>query len=98
MTQENQQGSRIEEPGGYGTPTPEEEMPGAAGNKPDAAVPSADAEMDASNTEKPDAEGPVSSESGQDAAGLPDGSGTDLPGSKAPKDRDSDDKESFDAG
>ena len=39
-----------------------------------------------------------SSEPGQDAAGLPDGSGTDLPDDKAPKDRDSDDAETFDAG
>lgn len=64
----------------------------------DAAVPSAEAEMDASNTEEPDAGRPFSSEPGQDAAGLPDGSGTDLPDSEAPKDRDGDDEESFDAG
>lgn len=38
-----------------------------------------------------------SSESGQDAAGLPDGSGTDLPEGRSPKDRD-DDKDAFDAG
>lgn len=63
----------------------------------DAAVPSADAEMDESNTEEPDAGRPFSSEPGQDAAGLPDGSGTDLPESKSPKDR-SDNKGSFDAG
>ena len=61
----------------------------------DAAVPSADAEMDESNTEDPDAGRPFSSEPNQDAAGIPDGSGTDLPDSKAPKDRDED---SFDAG
>lgn len=64
----------------------------------EAAVPSSEAEMDTSNTEEPDAGRPFSSESGQDAAGLPDGSGTDLPEDKSPKDRDSDDKESFDAG
>ena len=58
----------------------------------EAAVPSTDAEMDASNTEKPDAGRPFSSEPGQDAAGLPDGSGTDLPEEKSPKDR-NDDKE-----
>lgn len=63
----------------------------------DAAVPSAEAEMDESNTEKPDAGRPFSSEPGQDAAGLPDGSGTDLPESKSPKDRD-DDEDTFDAG
>ena len=61
----------------------------------DAAVPSAEAEMDESNTEDPDAGRPFSSEPKQDAAGIPDGSGTDLPDSKAPKDRDDD---SFDAG
>lgn len=98
MTQENQQANPVEEPGGYGTPTPDQEMPGGAGNKQDAAVPSADAEMDATNTEKPDAARSFSSEPGQDGAGLPDGSGTDLPDSKAPKDRDSDDAETFDAG
>jgi hypothetical protein len=80
----------------------------AAAEGGDAAVPSADAEMDAANTEEPDAGRPFSSEPGQEAAGqdasgqaasgLPDGSGTDLPDSKAPKDRDSDDEESFDAG
>lgn len=64
----------------------------------EAAVPSSEAEMDTSNTEEPDAGRPFSSESGQDAAGLPDGSGTDLPEDKSPKDRDNDDKESFDAG
>ncbi|MFF1383954.1 hypothetical protein ACFVWT_10370 [Arthrobacter sp. NPDC058288] len=173
MTQENQ-GTPIEEEGGYGTPTVEQEMGGAdtkkfaqprdeeafdaaglsqdspdgetypagapdlsqfgaedqdsagepgagrfggtedqmnAGNESsdpgfepentgqsagdDAAVPSADAEMDESNTEDPDAGRPFSSEPNQDAAGIPDGSGTDLPDSKAPKDRGDD---SFDAG
>jgi hypothetical protein len=53
--------------------------------------------MDGANTEEPDAGRPFSSESGQDAAGLPDGSGTDLPENKSPKDRD-DDKDAFDAG
>ncbi|MBT2550991.1 hypothetical protein [Arthrobacter sp. ISL-65] len=37
---------------------------------------------------------PVSSESGQDAAAIPDGSGNDLPQEKSPND----DDESFDAG
>jgi hypothetical protein len=63
----------------------------------EAAVPSSEAEMDGANTEEPDAGRPFSSESGQDAAGLPDGSGTDLPENKSPKDRD-DDKDAFDAG
>ena len=75
----------------------------AAAEDGDTAVPSADAEMDAANTEEPDAGRPFSSEpaqeaAGQEVSGLPDGSGTDLPDSKAPKDRDSDDEESFDAG
>jgi hypothetical protein len=71
--------------------------PGFDSDSRDAEVPSTDAELDASNTEEPDAGRPFSSESGQDAAGLPDGSGTDLPDSKSPKDRD-DDKDAFDAG
>lgn len=60
----------------------------------DADVPSAEAEIDESNADEQGSE-PFSSESGQDAAGLPDGSGNDLPAEKAPKD---DDAESFDAG
>jgi hypothetical protein len=67
----------------------------SAAESADAAVPSADAEMDESNTEDPDAGRPFSSEPAPDAAGIPDGSGTDLPDSKAPKDRDDD---TFDAG
>ena len=59
-----------------------------------AAVPSSEAEMDAANTEEPDAGRPFSSEPGQDAAGLPDGSGTDLPEDKSPKDRDDDEERS----
>ena len=62
-----------------------------------AAVPSAEAEMDASNTEKPDPGRSFSSEPGQDAAGLPDGSGTDLPEGESPKDREGH-KDTFDAG
>lgn len=139
MTQDNQQ-DPVEEAGGYGTPTPEQEMPGApdlgqaggedqknagepgagragateenvsmenastdpgfddqASKDSEAAVPSSEAEMDSSNTEQPDAGRPFSSEPGQDAAGLPDGSGTDLPESKSPKDG-GDDEEQFDAG
>ena len=171
MTQENQHEDPIEEAGGYGTPTAEQEMgdsksfaqpreeeafdaaglnqdstdgetypagapdlsqfgaedqdsagePGAgrfggteeqmsaenastvpgfdadARENSEAAVPSSEAEMDAGNTEEPDAGRPFSSEPGRDAAGLPDGSGTDLPESKSPKDKD-DDEETFDAG
>ncbi len=62
------------------------------------AVPSSEAEMDEANTEEPEPGRPFSSESGQDAAGIPDGSGTDLPEDKSPKDRGRDDAESFDAG
>jgi len=60
-----------------------------------AEVPSAEAEMDESNTEDADAGRPFSSEPNQDAEGIPDGSGTGLPDSKSPKDRDDD---RFDAG
>ena len=60
----------------------------------DADVPSAEAEINESNADKQGSE-PFSSEAGQEAAGLPDGSGNELPQEKAPKD---DDEESFDAG
>lgn len=60
----------------------------------DADVPSAEAEINESNADSQGSE-PFSSEPGQDAAGLPDGSGTDLPKDKSPKD---DDEETFDAG
>jgi hypothetical protein len=59
----------------------------------DAAVPSAEAEIDESNADSQGSE-PFSSESENDAAGLPDGSGNDLPKEKSPNDED----ESFDAG
>jgi hypothetical protein len=62
-----------------------------------AAMPSSEAEMDDANTDEPDAGRPFSSESGQDAAGLPDGSGTDLPESDSPKDREGR-EDTFDAG
>lgn len=62
------------------------------------AVPSSEADMDAANTEEAEPGRPFSSESGQDAAGIPDGSGTDLPEEESPKDRDDKDKESFNAG
>lgn len=61
------------------------------------AMPSSEAEMDGSNAEEPDTGRPFSSESGQDAAGLPDGSGTDGPENESAKDA-SDDEEPFDAG
>lgn len=87
-----------DEAGGYGTPTPEQETPGGkAAETSGAAVPSSEAEMDASNTEEPDAGRPFSSESGQDAAGLPDGSGTNTPKRPSP-DGSRDDEERFDAG
>ncbi|WP_164203135.1 hypothetical protein [[Micrococcus luteus] ATCC 49442] len=60
----------------------------------DADVPSAEAEIDESNADSQGSE-PFSSESDQDAAGLPDGSGNDLPKEKSPND---DGDESFDAG
>ena len=60
----------------------------------DADVPSAEAEINESNADEQGSE-PFSSEAGQEAAGLPDGSGNDLPADKSPKD---DDEESFDAG
>ncbi|MGO4189457.1 hypothetical protein [Pseudarthrobacter sp. TAF60_1] len=59
----------------------------------DAEVPSAEAEIDESNADSQGSE-PFSSEPEQDAAGLPDGSGNDLPKEKSPND----DDESFDAG
>lgn len=62
----------------------------------EAAVPSSEAEMDEANTEQPDDGRAFSSEPGRDAAGLPDGSGTDLPESRSP--RDGGDEEPFDAG
>lgn len=60
----------------------------------DADVPSAEAEINESNADEQGGE-PFSSEPDQEAAGLPDGSGNDLPADKAPKD---DDEETFDAG
>jgi hypothetical protein len=131
MSQDSQ-GTKPEEEGGYGTPTPEQELGGAAGagttgagaagagpsggtddqphagadtNDPgverdeppvprDVDVPSAEAEIDESNADSQGSE-PFSSEPGQEASGVPDGSGNDLPKEKAPND---DDEESFDAG
>ncbi|WP_248763219.1 hypothetical protein [Pseudarthrobacter sp. SSS035] len=105
MSQDNQRTEPDEEVGGYGTPTPEQELGGAETNDPgfepgeppiprDADVPSAEAEINDANADSQGSE-PFSSESGQDAAGLPDGSGTDRAKNKSPND---DGNESFDAG
>lgn len=59
----------------------------------EAVVPSVDAEIDESNADE-QRTADFSSEPGQDAAGLPDGSGNELPKEKSPNDED----ESFDAG
>ena len=67
--------------------------PGAPPGAKDIAVPSADAEIDEGNADDPGS-GQFSSEPGQEAAGLPDGSGSDLPKEKSPND----DDETFDAG
>lgn len=114
MTQENQQAEPETAPGGYGTPTAEQEAAGTQGgqgqsggaetNEPQAGVgqeqvphdmdvPSSAAEIDESNDDSKGS-APVSSESGQEAAGIPDGSGNDLPKEESPNDED----ESFDAG
>ena len=120
MTQENQHAQPESDPGGYGTPTAEQEMGGAqastdgsgAGgtgsvgtNEPqadpqadpvprDVDLPSSAAEIDESNDDS-QGSAPVSSESGQEAAGILDGSGNDLSAQKSPND---DGGESFDAG
>jgi len=56
-------------------------------------LPSSAAEIDESNDDS-QGSAPVSSESGQEATGIPDGSGNDLPKEQSPNDND----ESFDAG
>jgi hypothetical protein len=56
-------------------------------------VPSSEAEIDAGNADEQGG-GQFSSEPGQEAAGIPDGSGNDLPQEKSPNDED----ETFDAG
>jgi hypothetical protein len=111
MTQENQHAQPETDPGGYGTPTAEQELgegqgtTGSVGtNEPqsgsggdpvprDMDLPSSAAEIDESNDDS-QGSAPVSSEPGQEAAGIPDGSGNDLPKEKSPNDED----ESFDAG
>lgn len=129
MTQENQNVDPDIAPGGYGTPTAEQELGGSQSsaavdtNTPQAGsgqpvprdpnapsggdagagsaspgggadLPSSAAEIDESNDDSKGS-APVSSESGQEAAGLPDGSGSDLPQAETPND---DDGENFDAG
>ncbi|WP_411375144.1 hypothetical protein ACLH0K_01650 [Arthrobacter sp. MPF02] len=118
MTQENQQAQPESAPGGYGTPTAEQELGGQGGaqqggasnggvdtNEPqsntgeepvphDLDLPSGEAEINENNDDSPGS-APVSSESGQEAAGIPDGSGNDLPEDQSPND---DGGESFDAG
>lgn len=123
MTQENQQARPETDPGGYGTPTAEQEMggtqgaangsattgdggtgsvdtnerQGGTGSEPvphDVDLPSSAAEIDENNDDSKGS-APVSSESGQEAAGIPDGSGDDLPREQSPND---DGGESFDAG
>ncbi|MDP9987155.1 hypothetical protein J2S98_002314 [Arthrobacter oryzae] len=120
MTQENQQAEPETAPGGYGTPTAEQEAAGTQGgqqsggggtssggadtNEPqsgagqnpvphDMDLPSSAADIDEANDDS-QGSAPVSSESGQEAAGIPDGSGNDLPQEESPND----DDESFDAG
>jgi hypothetical protein len=123
MTQENQQAQPETDPGGYGTPTAEQELGGSQGpangsattgdggaggvdtNEPqsgtgsdpvprDVDLPSSAAEIDENNDDSKGS-APVSSESGQEATGIPDGSGNDLPREESPND---DGGESFDAG
>ena len=125
MTQENQQAEPESAPGGYGTPTAEQEAAGTQGgqqsnsggqqsggaspagadtNEPqsgtgqdpvphDMDLPSSAAEIDESNDDS-QGSAPNSSEPGQEATGIPDGSGNDLPQEESPND----DDESFDAG
>ncbi|KNH22521.1 hypothetical protein ACU18_01260 [Arthrobacter sp. ZBG10] len=111
MAQDNQHAEPEKDPGGYGTPTAEQETAGSAQHQGDAAtnesqadgdtpvardmdLPSAAAEIDETNDDSKGS-APVSSEPGQEAAGVPDGSGNDLPQEKSPKD---DDGEDFAAG
>lgn len=94
MDMDKQHAAEEEAAGGYGTPTPEQETAGSGaqqanrgGHKGSAAVPSADAELDESNSEGSKAGSSFSSEPKGDATGLPE--------DKSPKD---DDGETFDAG
>ena len=80
-------------PGESPLPRDPDASPGAGADEGDTAVPSADAEIDEGNADESGA-GQFSSEPGQEAAGIPDGSGNDLPKEKSPND----DDETFDAG
>ncbi|MGM7778535.1 hypothetical protein ACSVHC_21320 [Arthrobacter sp. KNU-44] len=91
---DKQHAAEEEEAGGYGTPTPEQETAGRAGQQANqggqngsTAVPSADAELDESNSE--------GSKPGSSFSSEPKGDATGLPEDKSPKD---DDGETFDAG
>lgn len=77
MDMDKQNAAEEEGAGGYGTPTPEQET----------AVPSADAELDDSNSE--------GSKPGSSFSSEPKGDATGLPRDESPKD---DDGETFDAG
>ncbi|HET7139420.1 MAG TPA: hypothetical protein VFI36_04595 [Arthrobacter sp.] len=68
--------------------------PGGPNPAREADVPSAEAGITDATADRPHAES-FSSENSQDAAGLPDGSGNDLPAKESP---DKDGRESFDAG
>jgi hypothetical protein len=121
MTQENQHAQPESDPGGYGTPTAEQELgqsqgsggpaangtsgsggadtnePQSGGGDPvprDVDLPSSAAEIDENNDDSKGS-APQSSEPGQEAAGIPDGTGNDLPQEQSPND---DGGESFDAG
>lgn len=98
---DTQHAAEEEGPGGYGTPTPEQETAGGGaqqtkgeatstsegGHNGSAAVPSADAELDDSNSD--------GSKPGSSFSSEPKGDATGLPEDKSPKD---DDGETFDAG
>ncbi len=91
---DKQHAAEEEEAGGYGIPTPEQETAGRGAQEADqdgrngsTAVPSADAELDDSNSE--------GSKPGSSFSSEPKGDATGLPGDKSPKD---DDGETFDAG
>ncbi len=94
MDMDKQHTAAEEEAGGYGTPTPEQETAGREAEQANpggrnglTAVPSADAELDDSNSDGSKPGGSFSSEPKGDATGLPE--------DKSPKD---DDGETFDAG
>lgn len=98
MDARNERDDRIPEEGGYGSPTPEEEMaprngeaapvPREGGGEPHDGgpraepepgteeAPSTDADLDEANTEEDEHRESFSSESDEEASGLPDGGGT----------------------